>query len=93
MRECDINSDLFFTSIRVLCIKFHNALLRVGVNRAVGLISWAGVAFTLALTLGHVIEIYFWLEPTMMPAFCYFKILRPNKSRLKVGENLTSLTT
>ena len=47
-------------------------------------LSWAGVAFTLALTLGHVIEIYFWLEPTMMPAFCYFKILRPNKSRLKV---------
>ena len=48
--------------VRVLYIKFHHLLIEVGVNRFVTVAKWAIFTLVLTITLGHVIETYFFRD-------------------------------
>ena len=45
--------------VRVLYIKFNHLLVEVGVNRFVTVAKWTSFLLVLTITLGHVVETYF----------------------------------
>ena len=48
--------------VRVLYIKFHHLLIEVGVNRFVSVSKWTIFLLVFTITLGHVIETYFFRD-------------------------------
>ena len=59
--------------LRVMYIKCHSFLLKVGVKRFVSCLKWSAFTISLTFTLGHSIEHLFFVNPSNMVFYSYFR--------------------
>ena len=69
--------SLVIAGVRVLYIKFHHVLLRVGINRFVSCAKWLGFSVSLILATGQVTESFFFRSPDGMVFYAFCTDLRP----------------
>ena len=69
--------SLVIAGVRVLYIKSHNLLIEVGVNRFVTIAKWAIFSLVFTITLGHIIETYFFRNPSSMVFYAFCTDLAP----------------
>ena len=59
--------------IRVMYIKCHNVLLKLGVKTSVSCLKWSAFALSFVFTLGHTLEHLLFVDPSNMVFYSYFK--------------------
>ena len=69
--------SLVIAGVRVLYIKFHHVLLRVGIDRFVSCAKWLGFSVSLILASGQVTETFFFRNPGGMVFYAFFTDLSP----------------
>ena len=71
--------SLIIAGVRILYIKFHHVLLRVGICRFVTCAKWLGFSISLILALGQAAETFFFREPPGgMVFYAFFADLNPD---------------
>ena len=61
---------------RVLFVKFPHLTQNIRFNLA-KCIHWTGCLLSLVATVGHMVEYFVWLEPTMMAGYNFMRTLEP----------------
>ena len=69
--------SLVIAGVRVLYIRHHHLLIEIGVNRFVTVAKWAVFSLVLTITLGHVVETFFFRNPSTMVYYAFFTALKP----------------
>ena len=69
--------SLVIAGVRVLYIRHHHLLIEIGVNRFVTVAKWAVFSLVLTITLGHVVETFFFRNPSTMVYYAFFMALKP----------------
>ena len=71
--------SLIIAGVRILYIKFHHVLLRVGICRFVTCAKWLGFSISLILASGQAAETFFFREPPGgMVFYAFFADLNPD---------------